>query len=199
MAVIEPRALTLRDGAVLTLRCAEEGDAFASLRLRLETTRTCPYIASLPEDVNESPWQQAATLRGFRDDPRGLLLYAQAPGGALVGGLGLKSNARRKLQHWVDLGMAIVPAWQGRGLGRAMIEAALDFAAGNPLIEKVTLGVLPENARAHGLYVSMGFREEGRQYRHLRQPDGTYSDHVFMAVYVKPGAAPSGFETWRGR
>ncbi len=63
--------------------------------------------------------------------------------------------------------------------------AALDWAAANPGIEKVTLGVIPDNAPALRLYESLGFIIEGNQRRQFRQPDGTYLDHLMMGKWVK--------------
>lgn len=196
MARIEPRTVTLRDGATITIRSGEEGDALASLNLRARCARESRFISTLPEDVTESLWQQLKINRGYAADPCGLLLYAEAPGHGLVGGLGVRHNTRRRLRHWVEVGMTIVSEWQGRGVGRAILTAALDFAAANPAIEKVCLSVIPDNEPAVRLYHAVGFREEGRQFRQMKQPDGTYHDHAFMAVYVKPGIAPEGFLTW---
>ncbi|MEO0909879.1 MAG: GNAT family N-acetyltransferase, partial [Pseudomonadota bacterium] len=58
------------------------------------------------------------------------------------------------------LGMAIVPDWRGRGLGRKLISAALSRAEDSDL-ELVQLNVFESNQRALKLYEEFGFSREG--------------------------------------
>jgi RimJ/RimL family protein N-acetyltransferase len=41
--------------------------------------------------------------------------------------------------------------------------------------------VLPHNTRAHGIYLDLGFKEEGR-LRQRMYKDGTYYDLISMSV-----------------
>lgn len=54
-----------------------------------------------------------------------------------------------------QLGMALLPAWQGRGLGEKLLRHHLAAAATRH--ERITLGVHPENTRAIRLYERCGF------------------------------------------
>lgn len=60
----------------------------------------------------------------------------------------------------------------------------LDLAAANPVIEKVKLGIIANNARALHLYRKFGFLEEGRLQRECKKGDGTCLDDVLMARFV---------------
>ncbi|SOE01328.1 GNAT family N-acetyltransferase [Caenispirillum bisanense] len=54
-------------------------------------------------------------------------------------------------------------AWQGRGFGRAAMEAAVaEIAAAWPLQPRVYLGVRPDNTGAVAFYGACGFRPNGR-------------------------------------
>lgn len=54
--------------------------------------------------------------------------------------------------------IAVLPAYQGKGLGRTMLRAALQFAAQNGY-ENVILSVNAENTNAKKLYIQEGFTE----------------------------------------
>src|SRR4029079_2987669 len=79
-------------------------------------------------------------------------------------------------------GLAVAPNHQGRGLGRALVEAALNAARGRGA-RKVTLRVLGPNTAARALYESCGFVVEGvRRDEFLL--DGRYVDDVLMARHL---------------
>src|SRR5919199_151506 len=70
--------------------------------------------------------------------------------------------------------MAVERAWRGRGVGSALMEAALRWAESNR-VEKVSLEVYPTNEAAVALYRKFGFAEEGRMVRQSRKSYG-YED-----------------------
>ena len=79
-------------------------------------------------------------------------------------------------------GLAVDPAGQGRGVGRALVEAAIAEAARRGA-RRLGLRVLGGNARAQALYASCGFVVEGV----LREEfllGGRYVDDVLMARAV---------------
>ncbi len=68
----------------------------------------------------------------------------------------LPSNAHvRQIQ-----GLAVEPGLRGRGIGRALIDAACEWASGQGAT-RVTLRVLSSNAPARRLYAAAGFTVEG--------------------------------------
>ena len=68
--------------------------------------------------------------------------------------------------------MSISKNYRGIGIGKALLKALLDWAKENPLIEKVSLGVLSTNQRAISLYKQMGFLEEGRLIKEYKLNHG---------------------------
>jgi ribosomal protein S18 acetylase RimI-like enzyme len=80
-------------------------------------------------------------------------------------------------------GLAVDPAKQGRGVGRALVDGAIAEAHRRG-IRRVTLRVLGPNERARHLYESAGFGVEGL----LRGEfflDGAYVDDVCMALELE--------------
>jgi ribosomal protein S18 acetylase RimI-like enzyme len=70
-------------------------------------------------------------------------------------------------------GFGVLPEYRGRGYGRQILARAIEYAqADGP--RRVILEVAPENERALGLYLSVGFRETNRyDYYILDVPQGT--------------------------
>jgi len=86
-------------------------------------------------------------------------------------------------------GLAVDPAAQGRGVGRALLVAVIEEARRRGA-RRLTLQVLATNTGARALYASCGFEVEGvRRGEFLL--DGEYVDDVLMAVPLVP---PPGLE-----
>ena len=82
-----------------------------------------------------------------------------------------------------SLGMLVAASHRGRGIGTALLVAALEWAreAG---AHKMTLQVWPHNTAARHLYRRAGFVEEGRMRRHYRRNDGSLWDAIIMGLVL---------------
>ena len=90
-----------------------------------------------------------------------------------------------------DIGMAVDRAWRGRGVGSALLTAAVDWA-GRHQVHKLTLQVWPHNVAALRLYRRFGFAEEGHLRRHYRRRNGELWDAVVMGLVLdttSPGSS----------
>lgn len=191
-------------GGVVVVRAAEEVDAQAVVAHRRRLAMASPFILTEPGDVPDVE-KQRSQIAERRERAGDLMLVAvlgeesgAAGGGRMVvGTLGFSAGHRRKIAHQGSFGLGLDAEWRGRGVGRALIEAMLDWAAAHPVIEKVQLGVFTTNERARRLYERMGFVEEARQVRFVKEGPGQYVDDVMMCIFVKEGVAPEGFRTWR--
>ncbi|ANN69458.1 hypothetical protein BAU08_06670 [Bordetella bronchialis] len=85
--------------------------------------------------------------------------------------------------HTGVLGMGVHASWRGRGVGKALLSAALDAAAAQEL-SRIELEVYAGNAPARALYRSCGFVEEGLK-RKARYLDGLHEDVVIMARLLR--------------
>lgn len=99
--------------------------------------------------------------------------------GAIVGSI--KVDASR--HGFGDLGMAVVKEWRGRGVGTALMEAAIRWARERGL-HKLSLEVFPHNAAGIALYRKFGFVEEGRRVKQFRRQSGELWDSVVMGLLL---------------
>lgn len=103
-------------------------------------------------------------------------------GGEVAGYVALGQPTRLESnRHVLSVhGLAVAPAFQGRGLGGALLRAAAD-AAREQGARRLTLRVLATNVGARALYEACGFVVEGVQ-RDEFLLDGRYVDDVLMAL-----------------
>lgn len=104
----------------------------------------------------------------------------------VVGWCDVMRDDREGFRHCWRLGMGLLPAVRGRGLGARLARAAMDEALARGA-ERIELEVFASNVRAIALYERLGFVREGVR-RGGRLIDGAYDDDVLMAYRVAPPA-----------
>jgi ribosomal protein S18 acetylase RimI-like enzyme len=109
--------------------------------------------------------------------------------GRIVGWCDICRETVPTYAHEGMLGMGVLADYRGRGLGRNLIQAALDAASGAGF-ERVALSVYGSNTRAAALYRKLGFVHEGTRVRG-RKLDGVYDDVHMMALFTNPGSVSS--------
>ncbi|HWC12930.1 MAG TPA: GNAT family N-acetyltransferase [Acidimicrobiales bacterium] len=107
----------------------------------------------------------------------------------IVGHLGLELAATGV----ASLGMFVTAEWRGRGVGTALVTAAVEQAR-RWGAHKVALQLWPHNRPALALYRKLGFVEEGRLRRHYRRRDGALWDALVMGLVLDEGSPGSPYE-----
>jgi ribosomal protein S18 acetylase RimI-like enzyme len=79
--------------------------------------------------------------------------------------------------------MAVARPWRGRGVGSALLAAAIEKARAEGL-HKLSLEVFPHNAAGLALYRKFGFAEEGRRVKQYRRSNGELWDSVVMGLLL---------------
>ena len=82
-----------------------------------------------------------------------------------------------------ELGMLVAAEWRGRGVGTALVAAAIEWARARGL-HKLTLDVFPHNEAAIALYRKFGFVEEGRRAKQIRRDSGELWDVLEMGLLL---------------
>jgi putative acetyltransferase len=128
------------------------------------------------------PFPSVETWRKrLAEQPENLFGLVACIDSEIVGNLGLFVRDRSpRRRHVGDLGMAVHDAWQGRGIGGALMQAAIDLADRWLNLCRLELTVYTDNARAIALYKKFGFEVEGTLKRYAFR-DGAYVDAYAMA------------------
>jgi RimJ/RimL family protein N-acetyltransferase len=103
---------------------------------------------------------------------------------ALAGGEVIGSIHIQPSRHgFGEIGMAIAREWRGRGVGSALMEAAIEWARERGL-HKLSLSVFAHNAAGLALYRKFEFVEEGRRVKHYRRQSGELWDTIEMGLLL---------------
>lgn len=112
------------------------------------------------------------------------------PDGRLAGTVAVEGEGREKTRHKALLiGMYVPERHRGRGLGRALVQAALAYASARPGTLRVQLTVTAGNVAAERLYTSCGFVAWGTEPMAIRVGD-RFLDKVHMACDLRSRSLP---------
>ena len=159
------------------VRPAEPGDAAALVRLGRE-------VGSEPEGwLISGGWRglgaERRYLRTVRRSRDAAVFVAEVPEG-VIGRLSIARDSHPASRHVADLGLMVAAAHRRRGIGTALLDAAVAWARDVGVV-KLELHVFPHNEAAIALYERFGFRREGYRRAHYRREDG-YVDAILMAL-----------------
>ena len=164
-----------------TIRQATPGDATALVRLARE-------VGAEPEGwlISTTEWRgtgdERRYLRSLRRSRDAAVFVADTSEG-IVGRLSVGRDPHPASSHVADLGLMVAKGHRRRGIGRALLDQAVEWARGAK-VSKLELHVFPHNEPAIQLYDAFGFRREGYRQGHYRR-DGDVVDAILMAFDVE--------------
>ena len=118
--------------------------------------------------------------RRYSGLPEGTHNLVACVDGEVVGELSLWTRSNTRVRHSAGFGMAVRDDWQGKGIGTALLRAALDLADDWLGLSRIELHVYTDNAAGISLYEKFGFEIEGT-HRRFAFRNGRYVDAYSMA------------------
>jgi RimJ/RimL family protein N-acetyltransferase len=163
----------------MKIRNANVDDAKAISEGEYATAVTPGLLNAQPGEIPLAAYIEK--IQSLTADPKGIYVVAeideQIIGHVFLDPLPLAANA-----HICALTIVVYPGWQGRGVGRELMQHVIRWAERIRGIEKIELRVRASNERAIALYRNMGFEEEGRIRRRVKINE-TYLDDIAMGVF----------------
>jgi RimJ/RimL family protein N-acetyltransferase len=168
-----------------TIREARPDDASALVAL-------AAAISSEPEGwlISTDGWrgvgEERRYLKALRRYPHAAV-FVVVDDDELVGRLSLARDVHPASAHVADLGLMVAASHRRRGIGRALLDQAVDWSL-RVGVRKLELHVFPWNQPAIRLYESYGFEREGYRKRHYVRDDEEV-DAILMAYCIHPSSA----------
>jgi ribosomal protein S18 acetylase RimI-like enzyme len=141
------------------------------LRLQALKTELIAFGSSYEEEekLSEVEWQ-----RRIKNN-----LFAVSDDGKLVGSITYLFNDRLKTKHVARIfGVYVDPSYRGRGVGRKLLDRALELIQENKDIVKVQLMVNPKQLAALQLYKKIGFEVVGEMKKEIKVGEEFYDECI---------------------
>lgn len=160
----------------LTIRNAETRDASKILFLVKQVMNESPFFPKTSDEFNFTIEQEEDYIKNAE-----LFLVAEIEG-EIIGSATLDRSSLIKLNHTVSLGITILKAYSGQGIGSLIMKKVIEWGELNEL-EKIDLEVFEDNIPAIALYKKFGFIEEGRKRKAVKINEG-YKDIIIMGRFL---------------
>jgi RimJ/RimL family protein N-acetyltransferase len=170
-----------------TVRRLGPADLGAYKALRDEALRLHPEAFTSDHETERRRSVESYLGRlGLLEPLGGSFLLGAHVGDELTGAVGLERQTRAKTRHiaWM-IGLMVLPAHTGRGVGSALVEACIGEARRATGLEMLQLSVTASNERVVTLYERAGFRRYGLLPRAVRLGEGrkaSYHDRALMLL-----------------
>jgi len=168
-------------GGSIVIRVLGPADADGYFALRLKGLLDTPFaFGSSYED--EKGMSEAEVLRRVTPD-EGKRVFGAFVGSELVGMVGIMQERETIKRHKKNIyGMYVDGTFRGRGLGRDLMQAAIEFGFSLPVVRQISLGVAEKNVPARRLYESLGFIPYGFE-RACTVVDDEDIDELMLVLY----------------
>src|SRR3982751_6451350 len=111
MAQINSKIVNVKDGKQITIRTALESDAPALLEAAITVFRDGDGMIGEPDEFSKTEDAERAWIKGINENPKELLLVAEADG-LILGNIDFHIAKRRRLAHSGEFGMSVHPGWR---------------------------------------------------------------------------------------
>jgi RimJ/RimL family protein N-acetyltransferase len=173
-----------RDGREVVIRRPTENDAASIIKYSKILFASTDQVLTTIDEYSITVENEKIWINNFNQDQDALVLIAEV-NAEIIGLLFFMPNSKKKNAHTGEFGVSVHPDLQRQGVGKLLIETLLVWAKENARIEKVYLNVFASNKHAIRLYHQLGFIEEGRHIKAVRQMNGEYVDVLQMYTFTK--------------
>ncbi|MBB6111615.1 Protein N-acetyltransferase, RimJ/RimL family [Mucilaginibacter lappiensis] len=175
-----------KNGISYCIRQVDENDAEQLIAYSKNVFASTNQLLTTPEEYNISVADEKVWINNIRKSKNSELLIATLDH-QVIGFLFFIGQQKAKNAHVGELGINVHPGYQAMGIGRALMETLIKWVNNHNVIEKIVLEVFATNHNAIKLYYSLGFKEEGRFVKAIKQKNGEYVDVIQMYLFGAKG------------
>ncbi|MBE5917082.1 MAG: ribosomal-protein-alanine N-acetyltransferase [Pseudobutyrivibrio ruminis] len=145
-----------------------------ALSFRFATEEDVAVISAIEADTMSNPWKAQDYLEAIHSD-HAFIAVAVNDAELVAFGVFYLTPPEAELPDIV-----VKKDFRGQGIGKALLTYALDVLK-NEKVDTVFLEVRVSNARAQGLYISLGFEEIGKRKYFYSNPT---EDAICMSLHM---------------
>lgn len=181
---LTPFTARLKDGKEVLIREATIQDAPEIIYCVKTYISDSGYQVLEPEEFAPSIAQGREWIQSFIEEDNSIFIIAEYKE-KIIGNMDITGATRRRIRHNGLVGMGMLNDYRRQGLGSILLQAGIDWAKENPILERLWLQILDKNESAVALYQKLGFQEEGRQKNFIKIDKDNYADNILMWMNVK--------------
>ncbi|WP_423409419.1 GNAT family N-acetyltransferase [Heyndrickxia sp. MSNUG] len=156
---------------------AEDAEIYQTIRLESLKLHPEAFGSSYEEEMG-------ASVDKYRESLPIVYTFGAFENGSLIGVVTLFPDGKRKMKHRASIfAMYVAAQARGKGVGKRLVEIAIEQARELGRIEQIHLQVVTSNESAKRLYSSLGFEVYGLEKRALRIGD-TYYDEELRVLFL---------------
>jgi RimJ/RimL family protein N-acetyltransferase len=163
------------------IREAKPEDAAAFLALYERINSETHFMLFESGELQVSVETQSHQIEQSAASGSGVIVLSEI-NGQLVGFARASRSVGRRQAHCLYIGIGVLQAWVGRGIGAQLMTAVEQWAHARRF-HRLELMVNVSNHPAIALYKSLGFEREGVR-RHGFKIDGEYIDLFYMSKLI---------------
>ncbi len=162
----------------IVYRQAEPDDAEAVYIFGRQLLSETSLMLLYPDERAKSVDDMRFVIQRFQEMPRHFLINAW-DGEFCVGEALCMGGQFERNKHAGRVGVGILSSHYGQGVGKGLVRAIERIAEANGIV-RLDLTAMEHNERAHRLYLSLGYKDEGMNRRSLFV-DGAWVNEIMMS------------------
>ncbi len=176
--LVQAKNFKLKNGKPALLKSIMPTEAEVFLASYIQMSGESTNLNNYPEEIKYTVEFEEKLIKHMNESPTKFFIGAYVDN-EYVGNVSLMQKTSIKEGHRAGIAIAILKKYWGLGIGKALMEYALETAK-NMGIKLVDLNVLSTNAQAIGLYESLGFVRAGEIPNAFILKDGSSCGDVVM-------------------
>ncbi len=164
------------------IREAKTSDARSLNRFVRSIFTTSRHLITRAQEFRSGSFKQRGWIARKNSNSHEICLVAVTDK-TVIGMLDSWTDRRQRVAHGTCFAMSVAEQWRSNGIGRALLEAFIDWVRKHPSLERIELHVHSDNESAIKLYESCGFKREGVRKGAVKYEDGRIIDDIIMALW----------------
>ena len=166
----------------IQFRQVEMTDAENLIHYQQQVAQQTPFLTEESDEIQSNPDRMRAQIQAYQNSYNSLMLVAVAED-EIIAYASLAGRQSKREYHLAELGITVLEAYWGYGIGNMLMDMLIEFAQASPL-RILTLEVVSHNDRAIALYQKFNFKKIATLKQRL-QVNAQFLDTELMELILE--------------